>query len=108
VAAGVAWPTIGFAEPQDHDRNIDPRPIPGGTAFLGPGTTIFHANFPAFGQEVSTITDFNGSIAAAEIRGTGTANMGPTPLFYDADMRFMSGTYVAMDGRTREGTFGFV
>ena len=74
----------------------------------GTGTQIFHANFPIFGTEVSTITDFSGSIAAAELQGTGTSNMAPTALFYDADMRFMSGKYTSVDGRTREGTFGFV
>jgi len=110
VGASVAWPSIGFAESEDGRKggNADPNPIPGGTAFLGPGTQIFHANFPVFGNEVSTITDFSGSTAAAEIRGTGTSNMTPTSLFYDADMRFMSGKYTSVDGRTREGTFGFV
>ena len=108
VGASSVWPTTGFAESQRGGGNADPNPIPGGTAFLGPGTHIFHANFPVFGNEVSTITDFSGSVAAAEIRGTGNASKGPTPLFYDADMRFMSGKYVSVDGRTRDGVFAFV
>jgi hypothetical protein len=28
--------------------------------------------------------------------------------FIDADMRFMQGLYRGVDGRTRQGTFGFV
>src|SRR5438067_8394369 len=98
MGASLAWPTAGFAESEsDKKKNADPKPIPGGTAFLGPGTRIFHANFPVFGNEVSTITDFNGSMAAGEVQGSGLTNTGTT-LFYDADMRFMSGQYVGVDG----------
>jgi hypothetical protein len=60
-----------------------------------------------FGQEIATSTDFSGPIAATEITGSGKTGTGTT-LTYDADMRLMSSKYVAVDGRTREGTFGFV
>ena len=109
VAAGMAWPAAAFAE-SEAEHNAAPNPIPGGTdlgALLGQGSKTFHFFFPAFGQEVSTITDFRGALAAAEIQGSGLDNNG-TPLTYDADMRFMSGEYVARDGRLREGTFAFV
>ena len=112
VAAGMAWPAAAFAESESESgHNATPRPIPGGTDLqfllgLGHGP-LFHFFFPAFGQEVSTITDFSGSLAAAEIQGSGLDNKGKT-LTYDADMRFMSGEYVALDGRRREGTFAFV
>jgi hypothetical protein len=97
----VAWPAVGLA---GTDRK-DPKPIPGGTAFLAPlDPRVFHTHFPVFGNEVSTITDFNGSVAAAEIRGGGVG----TDLLYDADMRFMSGRYVAINGGTYEAAFGFV
>ncbi len=93
-----------------------PKPIPGGTdvaPLLGlPMPKIFHFFFPAFGQEISTITDFVGFVAAAEIQGKGTATNTLThatsTLYYDADMRFMDGTYVGVDGHTRQGTFGFI
>jgi hypothetical protein len=49
-------------------------------------------------------TDFNGTAGAAHIRGT--ANSGAYN--FDADMRFMQGTYVGIDGRVQRGTFGFI
>jgi hypothetical protein len=88
-----------------------PKPIPGGLDLLGliTGHTgpTFHVFFPVFGQEVSTITDFNGFVAAGEIQGFGTANNGDR-LFFDADMRFMDGVYIDVAGRTSRGTFGFI
>ncbi len=108
ATASVAWPAVAFAE---SEHNAAPRPIPGGTDLqflLGNGHgPPFHFFFPVIGQEVSTITDFKGSLAAAEIQGSGVDNKGTT-LTYDADMRFMSGEYVALDGRRHEGTFAFV
>jgi hypothetical protein len=56
---------------------------------------------------MSTITDFNGAIGAAEIRGTAHGSDG-TSYDFDADMRFMRGTYVGLDGGRRVGAFGFV
>src|ERR1700738_820707 len=51
VGASLVWPAV--AALADSDKNADPNPIPGGTAFLAPSNpTIFHANFPVFGQEV--------------------------------------------------------
>jgi hypothetical protein len=102
AALALASPAVVLA---DSAKKRDPNPIPGGTAFLAPqDPRIFHANFPAFGQEVSTISDFNGLLAAAEIQGGGIG----TNLVYDADMRFMRGTYIAVDGHPRQATFGFV
>ena len=46
-------------------------------------------------------------VTTGRAQGTGLDNTG-TPLTYDADVRFMSGDYVAVDGRRREGTFAFV
>ena len=45
--------------------------------------------------------------AAGETRGTARGSDGSTYTF-DTDMRFMRGTYVGRDGRTRDGAFGFV
>ena len=88
----------------------DPRPIPGGfDANFNPVPShpFIHVLPPAIGFEMSTITDFKGVIAAAEIQGTAHGSDG-THYTFDTDMRFMTGTYVAMDGRTRRGSFGFV
>jgi hypothetical protein len=99
-----------------------PKPIPGGLDLLGlitgtPGP-LFHVRPPTLynpdgsTNEPSTITDFNGFIAAADIQGTGTATNTQTGettrLTFDADIRFMDGVFVGEDGRTRRGTFGFI
>ena len=92
--------------------NLAPRPIPGGIQPFGPGTELFHVFPIAPGVELSTITDFHGSIGGAEVQGTGTAtdiSTGTTSsLLFDVDMRFMQGTYVAMDGEKHQGTFSFI
>jgi hypothetical protein len=87
-----------------------PKPIPGGSIVVN--GVQFHVNFPVFGNEVSTITDFNGFVAAAETQGTGTGtntNTGETStLTFDADVRLMQGVYVGVDGKNHNATFGFV
>jgi hypothetical protein len=85
----------------------DPRPIPGGldSSFNPvPSDPFIHVLPPGIGFDMSTITDFNGVVAAADIQGT--ANDGA--YFFDADMRFLQGVYVGTDGRQRRGSFGFV
>jgi hypothetical protein len=88
-----------------------PKPIPGG--LLVPAFETVPANpdvhvlppFPPF--EMSTITDFNGTVAATEIQGTATGSDGSS-WYFDTDMRFMDGEYVGEDGKHHHGTFGFV
>jgi hypothetical protein len=85
----------------------EPRPIPGG---FGPDFTpvpsdpFIHVLPPGAGFEMSTITDFNGVVAACDVQGT--ANNGA--YFFDADMRFMQGLYAGTDGKLRQGSFGFI
>ena len=91
----------------------DPKPIPGGFQPFGPGTEVFHVLLPGSGIEPSTITDFNGHVGLAIVRGAWEKTSGPgpaptPPLFYDSDMRFMDGEYVGMDGRHHQGTFAFI
>jgi hypothetical protein len=110
--------TQGFARNPVFAAPPDPRarPIPGG---LANGT--FHVNLNAHTvpvdptspiYEQSSITDFDGVIASHHIQGTGTgtdtATGATVPLAFDTDMRFMQGTYVAMDGAARFATFGFI
>ncbi len=89
-----------------------PTPIPGGIQPFGPGTELFHVFPPARGVEPASIFNFNGSVGLAQVQGSwsggGVVPPAGTPLVYEADMRFMSGEYVAEDGRPRNGTFGFV
>jgi hypothetical protein len=72
-----------------------------------PADPFIHVMPPAVGPEMSTITDFNGVIAAGEMQGTAHGSDGSSYTF-DCDMRFMRGAYVRMDGRRRQGAFGFV
>jgi hypothetical protein len=71
----------------------------------------FHLTFFGAGVDPSSITDFNGTVGVADVRGTGTATNpdGSTEtLLYDTDVRFMSGVYVGRDGDVHRGTFGFI
>jgi hypothetical protein len=96
-----------------------PRPIPGGTTIGALG--LFHFYFPTSPNPVgsgdtiqsgrgdpSTITDFNGFIGVGEWGGgTGRDQNGRT-LYWAADLRFMDGEYVGLDGRHHQGAFAFV
>jgi hypothetical protein len=83
-----------------------PKPIPETI----PGTPI-HILFPGQGEPIS-ITDFNGAFGIAHIQGSGIGKDPKTgtseTLLFDADMRFMQGEYVGVDGRLYHSTFGFV
>ncbi|HEY0389360.1 MAG TPA: hypothetical protein VGC71_13045 [Gaiellales bacterium] len=87
-----------------------PRPIPGGVdeTFTPVAKDPFlHFSYPAFGYEAITITDFHGVMAAGETQGAVHGSDGKAYSF-DADLRFMRGTYVGMDGRSRQGAFAFI
>ncbi|GAC1638206.1 MAG: hypothetical protein NVS4B2_27200 [Chloroflexota bacterium] len=104
IGSEVWMPGLARARPS---RSVLPRPIPGG--FLGPGNELFHVFVPAPGNELSTITDFKGFIAAARTcRATERHDAhGTTTLYVDTDTRFMQGQYIGVDGRRHHGTFGF-
>jgi hypothetical protein len=88
----------------------DPRPIPGGTDLGDLG--FFHFFFPGRGNEPSSITDFRGRIGVADVEGTGIGTDpetgDPIPLVFAADVRFMAGKYIGLDGKHHRGTFGFI
>ena len=88
-----------------------PRPLPG--VFTLDGKKFFHLDASSPGvTENSSIFDFNGSIGAAIIDGTGTGTNTKTgvttSLTFDTDMRFMQGVYIGMDGEKHQGTFSFI
>ena len=88
----------------------DPKPIPGGfsAAFEPvPADPFIHVLPPFLPFEMSTIGDFDGTIGAADIQGTAHGSDGTTYTF-DADMRFMQGTYVDTAGNTQHGSFAFI
>jgi len=106
LTSSLWWPAAAAAS--EHVEHA-PRPIPGG---IDVGGTTFHLFLPGAGNEPSTITDFKGLVGLANIGGTGTGRDlttgKTTTLVFDADMRFMRGTFVDNDGHRRHGTFGFV
>ena len=109
LSSGLWLPVVAHA---NGDHHVAPRPIPGGTRLLGPGTELFHVFGPVHGAEPSTIFDFKGFVGVAHITGTGTrtdTRTGTTtPLLFDVDNRFMKGVYVGVDGKKHHGTFGFI
>lgn len=62
---------------------------------------------PVKGGELTTISDFDGVVAATEIQGLAKGSDGTT-FSFDCDMRFFQGAYVDIDGRLQNGTFGFI
>ena len=112
VVGGLAGlDLLGAAPAFAKRKTADPRPIPGGFTLpdfqLVPNGAAIHVLPPSPPFEMSTITDFEGVIGAAEIQGSATGSDGSSYAF-DADMRFMRGEYIGMDGREHEGTFGFI
>ena len=90
--------------------NPEPRPIPGGfdQNFVPvPSNPFIHALPPAVGFDMSTITDFKGIVGGTEVQGTARGSDGST-YWFDCDMRFMVGDYIALDGRRREKSFVFI
>jgi hypothetical protein len=115
AALGVLGPTVAYGRGPKHGREDgDPSPIPGGFLIGSdgsftpvPSNPTFHALPPVVGFEMSTITDFDGLVAAADIQGTARDNKGGT-YWFDCDMRVMKGRYVDDDGKRRDGVFGFI
>jgi hypothetical protein len=105
LGSSLLWPGTGLAAPLGTPA---PKPTPNTTTV---GGVPFH--FVSFGSDVdpTSITDFNGFVGVADVRGTGVATNpdGSTEtLLFDTDMRFMKGRYVGTDGAVHRGTFGFV
>ena len=100
-----------------------PRPIPHlsitgpipppGVHFFFPGPVDANpTTSPNTGHDPSIITDFSGVIANADLNfsGMGTNLNTSASAKYDfhADMRFMDGVFVGLDGEHHRGTIGFI
>lgn len=95
-----------------------PRPIPHistppGTHFFFPGPVdASPTTSPNTGHDPSIITDFSGVIANADLifSGMGTdLNTGASAKYdFHADMRFMDGVFVGLDGERHRGSIGFI
>jgi hypothetical protein len=104
-----AWGGVGVERAAAAKPNREPKPIPGGFAedfSLVPVDPFIHVLPPLVGFEISTITDFKGVVGAAEMRGT--ASGGDVSYDFDADMRFMKGQYITVDGQLHNAAFAFV
>ena len=103
-AAGILAGASLWTPARAMEGGDDPNPIP--TGLPGPNG-LLHVYLPGPGHEPSTITDFNGFVGQANVKGQGTASDG-TRLFYDVDNRFMVGDYVGVDGRNHYGSFAMI
>ena len=83
----------------------EPLPIPGGFHFFAPGPPLL--GYRGLNVEASTITNFRGDVALAYLVGRARSAAGEN-FALGADMRVFHGEYVAADGVTRRGAFGFV
>jgi hypothetical protein len=75
--------------------------------FPGPAATD-PAVSPLLGNDPSQITDFSGFYGGARVQGSGVSTEVDgthRTLFWDADLRFMQGTYRGRDGNFYNGTF---
>jgi len=111
VFAGLGTAALARGKPGD------PKPIPGGFSLpffvpvpsdpfihVLPPILMFPPSQPL---DMSTIGDLDGTIGAADIQGTAQGSDGTTFTF-DADMRFMRGTYVDTAGNVQHGSFAFI
>ncbi len=111
LAMGAGLSTRLGAQDGNPHVNAFPRPIPGGVSPFG---VLIH-HFPiapsstplADISEPSQITDFNGFVGLNRIRGVGSGTGFPF-LNFQADMGFMVGEYVAVDGKHYNASFGFI
>lgn len=103
VTAGAWMPVLA------ESAKSAPRPIPYGTMV---GGKLFHFQGTSANKDESSIYDFKGTAAVANIQGPGAGTHNGAPLAANAqfgsDNRFMKGLYVGTDGKQHRGTFGFI
>ncbi len=118
VAVGAAATTSLLRAPSAEARTPMGNqivPIPYGLDFFDDGT-IYRVEappFPGFGEDPSTIFNFEGASAITFSDGlvdrtNRKSGVVETLPFIASDMRFMQGTYADRHGKVRSGTFGFV
>jgi hypothetical protein len=126
ATAGIGIPAVGatFGLPRmlyARPAAALPNPIPGGIQPFGPGTTVYHVLLPAHPDlgnadpavaDPSVITDFNGHVGLAYVRGRGIrtdlATGATADLPFEVDLRFMKGEYVGVDGARYHGAFALI
>ena len=120
LGSGLRFSAFAEDERKDNKCKALARPIPhitgpGHFFFPGPPDGSAPPSFPHFpfaGFDPSTVTDFKGLVANADLNfgGTGTdLNTGDsTPYTFHTDWRFFKGTFVAIDGLEHKGTLTFI
>lgn len=92
----------------------DPKPTTAG--LVGPGGVGWHLGGVGVGASNSSIFDFDGVVAGADIRGPGKLypsgnfedEANAVPIEFDADVRVMQGRYKDRGGREQRGSFAFI
>jgi hypothetical protein len=112
LGSGLLHPQLLSAAAPD-----DPLPIPGGSPALGGGFHLYgptpDGSFDPIDAEPATVTNLDGVVGLAYVDGTvtrtriSTGERDELP-FIASDMRFMQGVYRGVDGKPRQGTFGFI
>jgi hypothetical protein len=110
AGVGLGLPRLLHSEPKGTGQ---PNFIPGGSPVVGGFHVFGPAAFDPVDAEPITITDLNGFVGLAYISGKVTrkdkhsAEVRRLNMEF-SDMRFMSGVYKGVDGRTYQGAFGFI
>jgi hypothetical protein len=112
VAAGAVLGRQFFKPSVAYAAGSDPVPVQGSPA-LAPFNVWAPIVVDSIDAEPASINDFNGVVGIAYVSGMVTRTDHSTGKiehlpFADADMRFMQGVYRGVDGKPRQGTFGFV
>ena len=120
LGSGLRFSAFAEDEGTNNKCKALARPIP---HITGPGHFFFPGppdgsapstfpNFPFAGFDPSTITDFKGVIAQADLdfdgMGTNLETGQSVPYHFHTDWRFFKGTFVAIDGLEHRGTQTFI
>src|SRR5262249_17381371 len=113
LSGGVIGAELMFPQWAPAAGHADPKPLPGGTtAVFGTEQFFIHSFPPVSENEPSEITDFVGDVSKCRIFGTGTGTNTETgvqmSLLHRADLGFMKGRYIGVDGKEHHGTFNFL
>ena len=107
LGSGLRMPALAQEAAQETCRDL-PRPIPHITT--PPGQHFFFPG-PVTGGDPSTVTDFQGMIAQADLFFTGTGtklDTGESATYgFHTDWRFMTGVFIGVDGLQHNGTLSF-
>ncbi|MEY2431475.1 MAG: hypothetical protein QOC92_1200 [Acidimicrobiaceae bacterium] len=113
ATGGLTLPARAATSRNSLNAIADAKPTRPG--IVGPGGVGWHLGGVGRGTANSSIFDFSGAVAGADIRGpgllfpSGVVDEGPAiPIEFDADVRLMKGSYIDRGGREQQGAFAFI